>query len=458
MSPAQPASQLATVEALPKGHGDNVVSFPSRAQLHEKSLFHALEQLEAYYHQLLIELVRIPSTIGEEAAAQDRVQQEMERLGLDVDRFEIEAEKLADCPGYNPSTWNNPSSRPNVVGTLRGKGGGRSLILNAHVDTVPVGRRQDWELDPLSGLHLDGKIFGRGAWDDKAGIIQLLWITEALQKSGIELQGDLVLQSVVEDETTANGTLACIQRGHVADAAVILDGTGSDGVIVSHMGQQMFEISIAGRPAPSVVSFRGHNPISTASRLVLALEAHAARKNDERNAPWGAAERPIFITITGIEAGDGPSVVPTSCKVTGHFGFCPPQTVAEARAELAELIATASAGDEWLQEFTPRLEFKGYSCEPQNFEKDNPVLEALCASVEREGHPPLRRLHITGAGDLRNFVHPTTGQRIPSCMYGPGRGRGAHVPNEYVETEDMMRVTRSVASLVLDWCGVSESR
>lgn len=452
-SAAQPITEILDPQSH---HGiGEVRKFPAGSELLEHSLHHALEALAPHYHALLIKLVQIPSEIGEESAAQDLMQAEMERLGLEVDRFEIDAQALADHPGFNPSTWNSPKERPIVVGRWPGAGCGKSLILNAHVDTVPVGNRQDWELNPFSGLSLDGKIFGRGAWDDKAGCVQMLWITEAFQRCGIALKGDLVLQSVVEDETTANGTLACVHRGHVADGAVILDGTGSDGIIVAHMGQQMFEIEIAGRPAPSVVSFRGHNPVATACKLVTRLEEHARRKNEERSESWGAAAQPNFITITGISAGDGPSVVPSRCTVTGHFGFCPPQTVDQARLELQAILSDLSAGDDFLEEFPPAITFKGYSCNPQRFDENNPVLEGLSRVIDRlDGQPP-RHLFITGAGDLRHFAQggPNT---IPSCMYGPGRGRGAHVANEYVELDDILRVAKSVASFTLEWCQAQE--
>lgn len=432
-----------------------VAPTPPGLEKSENALHAALEGLAPFYHKLLSRLVRIPSEIGEESAAQDVMEQEMRRLSLEVDRFEIDHERLRHLPGYNPQTWTTPTERPIVVGRLKGYGGGRSLILNAHMDTVPAGQSQNWEFDPFSGLARDGKIYGRGAWDDKAGCVQMLWIAEALQRAGIALAGDLVLQSVVEDETTANGTLACVERGHVADGAVILDGTASDGVIVAHMGQQMFEIAITGRPAPSVVSFRGHNPVVTAARLIARLQEHAQRKNEARNAPWGAASEPNFITITGISAGDGPSVVPSRCVVTGHYGFCPPLTVEQARAELQQILREVSRGDEWLQDHPLEIVFKGYSCESQRFDLDNPVLEGLSRVVARlDGQPP-RRLHITGAGDLRHFANGAE-RPIPSCMYGPGRGRGAHVDNEYVETEDLLRVVKSVSSFALEWCGLAD--
>lgn len=423
----------------------------------EAAVHAEIEALRPYYVHLLQRLVQTPSPLGLERDAQMMLAGEMKRLNLEVDVFDIAPIKLRQHPGFNTDHRKSFVDRPLVVGTWKGIGGGRSLILNAHVDTVPEGDISAWTDSPTSGRVVGDKVMGRGAWDDKAACVQLLWITEALQRCNVRLKGDLVLQSVIEDETTANGTLACIQRGHSADGAIILDGTSSDAIIVSHMGQQVFRVTIYGRPAPSCVSFRGHNPIETASRLVLKLGELQERKNDERGAPWGAAERPIFITVGYIHSGDGPYAVPNRAVIEGHLGFCPPQTLAEAREELRQALAEVCEGDPWLKENPCTLEFCGYTCEPYSVDPDNELIKTLCGNVKRLRDRDLRKLHITGAGDLRHLICPETGKPIPCCMHGPGRGRGAHVPDEYVEIPDVIEVAQNVASTALEWCGFENS-
>ena len=183
-------------------------------QLHSK-----LEALYPTYEKFLQELVRIPSPIGEEGKAQDFVANWMRHLGLEVDVFEIDPARFVEVPGFNPNSCDY-KGRPCVVGVLKGKGTGRSLILNTHIDTAPSGDLASWSYPPYSGIIQNGLLHGRGAWDDKAGIVECLMIAEAIKTTGISLKGNLIIKVVIEDEVTGNGTLACLERGYIADAAV----------------------------------------------------------------------------------------------------------------------------------------------------------------------------------------------------------------------------------------------
>src|SRR5204863_1173413 len=122
--------------------------------------------------------------------------------------------------------------RPCVVGTLRGSGGGKSMALNAHIDTALVDPGGKWTHAANSG-HIEGSLlFGRGSWDDKAGVVEALMVADAVKTAGVTLRGDLAIKIVVEDEATGNGTLACLARGHTKDAAIIVDGTWPERFIV----------------------------------------------------------------------------------------------------------------------------------------------------------------------------------------------------------------------------------
>jgi acetylornithine deacetylase len=422
----------------------------------EDEVLQQIRDLRPHYIELLQELVRISSTFGREAAAQAVMVREMERLGLEVASFDVDVAALKDHPGFNNhgQTFKN---RPNVVGRWRGTGQGRSLILNAHIDMAPIGHRRDWSAEPLSARVEGNILFGRGAWDDKAGCVQLLWITEALQRAGVKLGGDLLLQSVIEDESTANGTLATFQKGHVADGAVILDGTHANSLIYAHMGQQMFEVTFQGKSVPSCVSFRGYNPVFPAMRFVEGCRQLQDRLNRERNGePWGECPEPNFVCVGRFDSGSGPWSVPPKCVIQGQFGFTPPHTLAQAQEELRELVRQASDNDLWLAENPPELRFFGYSSDPFVGDPDNPLIEALVEQVQRLRGFELRKRLITGACDLRHMVDPATGKAIPCCMYGPGRGANAHVPNEYVDLDEVEQVAENVAALALRWCSASK--
>src|SRR5262245_9167583 len=124
----------------------------------------AIDRLEPQYRELLQALVRVPSVTGSEGEAQALVASHMPAIGLAVDSFDVDVEALRSAPGFNPSP-RNYADRPCVVGRAAGSGGGRSLILNAHIDTVPVDEPDAWTHDPYAGTIVDGRMYGRGAWD-----------------------------------------------------------------------------------------------------------------------------------------------------------------------------------------------------------------------------------------------------------------------------------------------------
>lgn len=171
---------------------------------------------------LLVDLVRIPSLTGEEGAAQVFMTRQLESLGLAVERWEPDAGTLlARYPevAQYPSHWQHDlilpyetlpthealvasgldavlsyRERPNVVGRLRGSGGGRSLILNGHIDVVTVEPREAWTRDPFGGDIEDGRLYGRGAADMKGGLVTALAAIRALRDTGATLRGDLVFE------------------------------------------------------------------------------------------------------------------------------------------------------------------------------------------------------------------------------------------------------------------------
>jgi acetylornithine deacetylase len=226
----------------------------------EQRLHDALDALVPTYRGHLQELVRIPSPIGSEGAAQDVVARLMSAIGLSVDVFDIDPSALSGVAGFT-APGRHYAGRPCVVGTLKGSGGGRSLALNAHIDTAPIDPAGTWTHPPYSGAIDGDHLFGRGAWDDKAGVIECVMVADAVKRSGLDMRGDLVIQIVVEDEATGNGTLACLARGHRADAAIIVDGTWPERFIVSHMGQIWFRVDLHGRSAPASVGNRGSHPL-----------------------------------------------------------------------------------------------------------------------------------------------------------------------------------------------------
>jgi acetylornithine deacetylase len=421
----------------------------------ERRVHRAIEQLEPACAAHLQELVRIPSPIGREGDVQRVVASSMRDLGLAVDIFDIDPVRLAGAPGFN-ATARHYADRPCVVGVKAGAGGGRSLILNAHVDTAPVEDPSLWTFPPFSARIDDGKMYGRGAWDDKAGVAEILLVVEALSRAGVRLRGDLIVKSVVEDETTGNGSLACLERGYVADAAIIVDGTWPERFIVSHMGGIWFRIKLRGRPGHG--ASQGNNPADAVGPIVSALRRMVAGKNEGRDTRWGDTDRPAYLNIGRIDAGLWPGAIPNHCGIECLYGFAPPDTVDIARRDVTLTIDALAARPDWPLVDPPLVEFWGLEVSPLIGSAANGIVHLLRDAVHRLHDRPLIEHVVAGHCDLRHYTQNCWKPGIPACLYGPGGGRNAHAENEYFVIEHLGVVVRNLASTALAWCGFELAR
>jgi acetylornithine deacetylase len=225
--------------------------------------------------ETLAELVRIRSLTGEEGEAQADIARRLRALSAEVTVEEPDVramfEKYPDVAQY-PTHWQhdlilpyehlptwqalqqsglekvlNYRGRPNVVGVFGGEGGGKSLILNGHIDTVTIEPREQWTRDPF-GAEIDGgRMFGRGTSDMKGGMAAALMAMTCLAEAGIRLKGEVTYQSVVNEEHAGNGTLDLMRRGWSADAAIVLEPTNNT-ISVGHTGGLYWQVSVPGVP------------------------------------------------------------------------------------------------------------------------------------------------------------------------------------------------------------------
>ena len=418
----------------------------------EARVHRAISGLESGSRQTLQELVRIPSPSGHERDVQRWVARRMADLGLAVDSFDIDPSAMARVPGFN-DTPRPYADRPCVVGVLRGVGGGRSLILNAHADTAPVEEPSSWSRPPYSGEIVDGRLYGRGAWDDKAGIAEMLLVVEALRLAGVRLRGDLILKSVVEDETTGNGTLACLARGYTADGAIIVDGTWPERYIVSHLGHVWFRITLHG--ATGHAAARGGNPVDAIGPVVAALRQMVAHQNQGRTGEGDFADRPAFINFGQVDGGVWPGAIPGRCTIDGTYGFPPPDDRQTAHARLTAAIDAVTAMPGWSLETAPALSYPGFDVPPLVNPSVNEITTLLSGTIERLHGGRLTEHVVAGCCDLRHYTSGRPQPAIPACLYGPGGGKGAHATDEYFLLEHLPVVARTLASTAIRWCGVA---
>ena len=230
---------------------------------------------------------------------------------MDVDVFEPSDKELREAfAEANPG--HDYKDRPDVVGTLRGTGGGRSLILNGHIDTMPFDHIEEWVTHPLEPKIIDGKLYGRGAGDMKGGLCAALSALYGLQERGVKLKGDVIVESVVDEEGGGNGTMACILRGYKADAAIISEPTELE-IMPAHMGWLFYRIHVKGKALHSSMKWKGVNAIEKMMKIMQALQ--------ELERQWCMEKRsailpPPTINFGTIEGGMAGSVVADSCRIT----------------------------------------------------------------------------------------------------------------------------------------------
>ena len=172
----------------------------------------ALDRLWPGYQSVLAGLIRIPSLLGDEAAAQRYLAAAAADAGMDVELWDVDPGELSADPDYAAADG-GAVVRPNLTAVLPGTGGGRSIAVSGHVDVVPLGPARMWTRDPWGAAVEDGRMYGRGTLDMKGGLVAGLLAIQAVRECYGALPGDIVFESVIEEECTGNGTLAARRHG-----------------------------------------------------------------------------------------------------------------------------------------------------------------------------------------------------------------------------------------------------
>lgn len=415
----------------------------------ERELLGWIEQHSSQLLDLLQQLVAIPSIYGTEGDCQALVAATMGEVCDVVDVWEPDVAWLEQHPAYFPRGISF-QGRPNVVGAIEGLGGGRSLIVNAHVDVVDPGPAEAWSYDPWSGAIVEGKLHGRGAIDDKAGLAVMLFVARGLRELGLELRGDLILESVADEEWGGGGALATLQRGYRADAAILFEPTEL-AICPAARGGQAYRVTVRGRGAHPIRSYLGVSALEKALPLIAALRKLEGERQ-ERFRTELFAPYPIFLPITvgTISADRFPSKVPEQCVFQGLMGYSPDETYQQARHELEACIAEAAATDPWLQAHPPLVEWPGLNKEGAQTPLDHPIVgvtsQALADATARE---PL----VTGFTAGCDLPYLVNYGRIPTVIFGPGNPAIAHTSEEHAVVEEVVSAARMLALAVVRWCG-----
>jgi acetylornithine deacetylase len=388
-----------------------------------------------------------------ERACQEYVAGLLQSAGFEVDLWEPSVDELRDHPLYREGQ--HYRDRPIVVGRLPGAGGGRSLMFNGHIDTVPAGDVARWTTDPWIPTIRDGRLYGRGACDMKGGVAAMLDAALTIA-AGPPLAGDLLVEVVTDEEINGMGTLAAIRRGHRADAAVVPEPTGLD-IWIAFRGILVAELEVRGRKGHVEVAqphwSQGgavnavHHMLGVLSWL-RELNAEWADRPDKQHPLCSVGE----LHVTTIAGGDFYANVPESCRATLDICYVPGEEDADGyggkvKAEIEEHLARLERG--WLAEEPPRLSWL-VDFPPAELSSGEAIVRELAGSVAASLG---RRPRILGLDTWDDTVSLIREANMPSVSFGPGSNDQAHAVDEFVSVEQLEACARAMGSFASEWCG-----
>lgn len=415
-----------------------------------------LDQVEACAAELVdhvVDTVRIPSVSGTDA--ENDAQAHMARLfadgGLDVDHWRIDLDRLTADPEF-PGMEVERREAWGLVGRLPGAGDGRALMLNGHIDVVPIGDPGAWTATPFGGEIRAHDLYGRGSCDMKAGLLAAHWAVQAIRRAGVRLRGDVLVASVQGEEDGGLGTFALLDRGWRADACVIPEPTDMD-LVPANAGALTFRLVVRGHATHASRRTEGVSAVEMfwpVWRALLDLEQRRHADVDPMARRWTLAHP---LSIGTIHAGDWASSVPDQLVAEGRLGVALDETVEDARADLEAAIAEVNTSDPWLRDHPVELEWWGGQFASGRLPADSDLLERVTAAHGvASGGRPLDVWAAPYGSDLRLL---TGLGGIPTLQYGPGDVALAHGPDERVPIADVVTTARTLALLALDICGIA---
>ena len=369
----------------------------------------------------------------------------------------VDLKRVRDLPRHPAyMSGRDYAGRPNFIARLKGNGPGRSLLLSGHVDTMPVGDAA-WSRDPFGGAISRGRLYGRGAYDMKGGLAAQLMALKCLTELGIGLKGDLLFESVVDEEHAGcNGTLANRLIGHNADAAILAEPTNMR-VYPAHKGFRIIHLTIKGK---SGMSFGGEqlvNPVEHVGRLISAIGRFRDLRRKKTRVPpiYRDDPDPVPVFMPKLQAGEfsyrAPMCIPDRCKLEVYWQTMPGESQAKVEREFFSFLRKWRSKDAFFKQDVLEWSFSHRWLPGTGISAKHELVQTVKINSE---HVLRKTVPVQGAPypcDL--FIFNLYG-RAPALALGPGGGN-AHGADEFVNVRDLTALARIYAGIAVDWCGVA---
>lgn len=373
---------------------------------------------------LLEDLIRIKSvnqSLSDEGDGEIKIAryigEYLKKLGLDIHYQEVE------------------KNRCNVIGILKGAGGGQSIMLNGHTDTVGVERM---EIDPFKPQNKDGRIYGRGALDMKSGLAAQIMAVQSIIESGKTLKGDVILTFVADEEYASIGTEAVLKK-YSADAAIICEPTNLD-IIITHKGFAWTKIEVFGRAAHGSLPEKGIDAIVKAGKLLTEIENLGENRLTQKRHPLlGSPSIHASLISGGIEL----STYPDYCKIELERRTLPGEDHKTVIDEMQSILQDIKSKDDQF-----KADFEVFLFRPAfEISREEPIVKSLSRAYELiQGEKP----KFKGMGGwIESALLAEVG--IPTVIFGPS-GEGAHSSLEYVDFDSVITTTEILIESIINFC------
>ncbi|HYW02044.1 MAG TPA: M20/M25/M40 family metallo-hydrolase [Candidatus Acidoferrum sp.] len=364
--------------------------------------------------------------------------------------------------------------RPNLVGVLGNlETNKHNLILNAHVDVVPVtvDEQGRWNTDPWKGTVKGDRIFGRGACDDKGGVTAIMWAARSIAESAVQIKNHLIVEAVMgEEQAQGIGSIAAVNRGYTAPFAVVAEPTDLE-IKVATVGNFDFKLTVVGKEIHTGMRNRilypqRHGLASGAEVGVDAIEkmfkfTTAFRdlekqwtfrwRHDLFDDPMAVSGLgPYTINVTQIRGGTYLGAVPGQCEITGEVYYPSWVKGEEIISEMQSIVDHITLTDDWLKKNPPKLEAPRTFHQPgYEINRDHAGCNVIATAFRDVTGLSPRIAAFQASGDW-NFIGNLG---IPVVVFGP-EFQGAHGPNENISIDALVKVCKTLAATTIEWCGV----
>jgi acetylornithine deacetylase len=391
----------------------------------------------------------------EEADLQRHLADRLRAAGAEVELWEPEPSDVSGTRQIpEPVQF---SGRPQMAATFAGSGGGRSLLLNGHIDVVPSEPRERWTTHPNRAEVRGGNLYGRGACDMKGGVAAMVFAAEVLARLGIRLRGDLIVNTVTDEESSGAGGLAAVRHGVRADAGIVTEPTAFD-LWTCCRGSLSPSITVEGRPGHAEMAqphWRDGGAVNAIEKLSPVLEAVRALRESWRLS--GEQQHPHLspgdIVPVLVRGGEWAVTYPASATLECEVMYLPGRADrdgwgTQVEAEVASWIVDHCAADEWLAEHPPQVAWS-LDIPPYEVDPRHPIVAAMLDASAQVGEPS----RLSGLDSWFDAASFSRFGDTPCVGWGPRSIAWAHTVDEYVPVDDLVRCAQGLALAAIRYCG-----